>query len=291
MGSLIHGIIEWIEKTKGLDRLLDEGATFTAVDLDQGFEAEVVKLVKTGPPNRSLVLKVWNKSSKPDIRKQFQLLQVLSEKGISVSEPYGCGKNEYDNPVLLTSWDGMPVTEMNKKTATDFAILLASIHRLSNREMSRNDLPVYDFMSYFFAEAVDYDDLYHALHAIVPIAGMRCDHVIHGDFHLNNIVEDGGLLTVIDWTNGQWGDRRYDFAWSYVLMKIYVTRYAGIFRTAYLSELPMTEDELDVFEALAILRWMFLKRRGGTPSRPDTAKRVNSLKAGNRYLRDWNLEL
>lgn len=290
MEGLIHGV-KWVEKTDRLDHLVAESAAFSAVELDQGFEAEVVKLVKTGSPNRSFVLKVWNKSSKPDVGRQFRLLRVLSESGISVSKPYGWGRNENEDPVLLTSWDGMPVTKVNKETATDIALLLASIHKLGNRAMGQIDVPAHDFMGYFFAEAGEYDDLQIALHAIVPIAGMRCDNVIHGDFHLNNIVEDGGLFTVIDWTNGQWGDRRYDFAWSYVLMKIYVTRYAVIFRSAYLSELTMTEDELDVFEALAILRWLFLKRRGGTPSRPDTAKRVHSLIAGNRYLRELKLEL
>lgn len=271
--------------------MLEEGDALAAFAMDQGFEAEVVKLANTGSPNRSLVLKVWNKSSRPDIGKQFLLLRVLSERGVSVSVPYGWGRNKNDHPVLLTSWDGMPVSKADKKTATDFAMLLASIHRLDNSEIGKNNLSDYDFRGYFFAEAGEYDDLDHALHAIVPLAGMRRDNVIHGDFHLNNIVEDGGRLTVIDWTNAQWGDRRYDFAWSYILMKLYVTRYAGIFRSAYLSELPLDEEELEAFEALAILRWVFLKRRGGTPSRPDTALRVQALKEGNRYLRDWELEL
>jgi Ser/Thr protein kinase RdoA (MazF antagonist) len=290
MAGLIHGV-NWVEKTERLQQWLDEGDSFTTFGMEQGFEAEVVKLVKTGSPNRSLVLKIWNKSSRPDIGKQFLLLRVLSERGLSVSKPCGWGRNEHEEPVLLTSWDGMPVSKMDKKTATDFAKLLASIHRLGNREMSQNDLPAYDFIGYFFAEAAQYDDLNNALHAIVPLAGMRRDSLIHGDFHLNNIVEEGGRLTVIDWTNAQWGDGRYDFAWSYILMKLYVTRYAGIFRSAYLSELPLDEEELEAFEALAILRWVFLKRRGGTPSRPDTAKRVQALKEGNRYLRDWKLEL
>lgn len=290
MKDLMHDI-KWVEQTERLNHLLAEGASYSAVAMNQGFEAEVVKLVKIGYPDESLVFKVWNKDSRPDIGKQFLLLQVLAERGISVSRPYGWGRNDNDDLVLLTSWDGMPVAKVNKKTTTDIAMLLASIHRLDNKELGQNNLPAYDFMSYFFAEAAEYGDLHNALSTIAPLAGMRRDNVIHGDFHLNNIVEGEGRLTVIDWTNGQWGDRRYDFAWSYVLMKIYVTRYAGIFRSAYLSRLPMSEDELEVFEALAILRWAFLKRRGGTPSRPDTAKRVQSLKEENRYLRDWKLEL
>ncbi|MDF2835262.1 MAG: aminoglycoside phosphotransferase [Paenibacillus sp.] len=287
MDGLIHGV-KWIEKTEALDQLLTAEASYSASAMEQGFEAQVLKI---GSPNRSFVLKVWNKSSKPDVGRQFRLLRVLSESGISVSKPYGWGMNENDDPVLLTSWDGMPVAKLTKTSVTELAVLLASIHRLGNRAMGQIDVPAHDFMGYFFAEAGEYDDLQIALRAIVPVAGMRSDNIIHGDYHLNNIVEEGSRLTVIDWTNGQWGDRRYDFAWSYVLKKIYVTRYAATFRSAYLSELPMDEEELDAFEALAILRWLFLKRRGGTPSRPDTAKRVHSLIAGNRYLRELKLEL
>ena len=57
-------------------------------------------------------------------------------------------------------------------------------------EFCRNDpAPKYEFIDYFF----------------------------HGDFHLGNIVEVDERYMVIDWTNGQLGDSRYDFAWSLTL--------------------------------------------------------------------------
>jgi hypothetical protein len=82
------------------------------------------------------------------------------------------------------------------------------------------------------------------------------------------------------------GDSRYDFAWSLILLKIYISeRYADVFRTAYLLENDMDQEELEIFEAWACLRWILLNRRGSTPKGPNTTKRVKSLIADNRFLK------
>ena len=63
MANLIS-IVDWVEKNQGLDGLLIKEATLTTHSMDQGFEAEVVKICLD---EESCVLKVWNKNSKPDV--------------------------------------------------------------------------------------------------------------------------------------------------------------------------------------------------------------------------------
>ncbi|WP_214630780.1 phosphotransferase enzyme family protein [Paenibacillus agaridevorans] len=274
--------VQWAEKNEEIDALILLGEKLTVHDMVQGFEAEVAEVRSE---NTSFIWKVWNKQSKPRVEVQFTLLKILAAQGISVSRPLGWGEDAHSNPVLLTTFDGMSVQKVNPKKVRELAKLLAAIHRAGSEAERHSVVPKYDFKSYFFAEADQYENLDKSLNAIIPHAGLRQDVIIHGDYHLNNIVEDGERLIVIDWTNGQWGDARYDFAWSFVLMRIYLSeRYAAMFRSAYLEENPMEQEELEAFEALGILRWLFLMKRGGTFRKADTIKRVKGLIQGNSWL-------
>ncbi|AIQ33804.1 aminoglycoside phosphotransferase [Paenibacillus sp. FSL R5-0345] len=277
--------VNWLEHQEIImhDLLIQE-ATLTTYPMDDGFEAEVLK-ISSG--QESFVLKTWSKSSKPDVQFQYRLLEVLSERGVAVSKPVGWGINPDGDKVLLTSFDGTPILKVNDKTMKKLASILARIHQIDIAELEHIQLPKYDFVDYFFPEVSEHADLKQALISLVKKTPMKQDHIIHGDFHLGNIVEEQERFTVIDWTNGQLGDPRYDFAWSFILLKIHLSeRYARVFRSAYLLENDMEQEELEVFEAWACLRWILLNRRGSTPKGPNVTKRVKSLIGSNQFLKD-----
>lgn len=244
--------------------------------------------MKISSDQESFVLKIWNKSSKPDVRFQYHLLSALSERGLAVSKPLGWGNDLSGNMVMLTTFDGTPVHKVNDKKMKDLANILSRIHKTQAEEIENITLPKYDFIEYFFPEGRDHTDIYNAVVSLVQQNQMKQDCIIHGDFHLGNIVEENKRFTVIDWTNGQIGDQRYDFAWSYILFKIYISeRYANVFRSAYLLENEIVWEELEVFEALACLRWILLNRKGGVPKGSNTTKRVKSLISNNRFLKEF----
>jgi len=116
---------------------------------------------------------------------------------------------------------------------------------------------------------------------------MKRDRIIHGDFNLGNILEENGQYTVIDWTNGQLGDPRYDLAWACLLLRIYLSDSKSLtFLYKYQEELPVETDELVIFEALACLRWLLLDRTTGVPKHTDTMKKVRKIVRDNRYLNE-----
>ncbi|OZQ88579.1 aminoglycoside phosphotransferase [Paenibacillus sp. VTT E-133291] len=271
-----------------MDDLLIQEANLTIHLMDEGFEAEVLKIRSD---EGSYVLKTWSKSSKPDVQFQYRLLEVLSERGIAVSKPVGWGINPNGDKVLLTSFDGTPIHKVNNKVMKELASILARIHQIDIAELEHIQLPKYDFIDYFFPEANEHADLNLALISLVEQTPMKQNRIIHGDFHLGNIVEEQQRFTVIDWTNGQLGDPRYDFAWSLILLKIHISeRYADMFRSAYLLENFMEQDELEVFEAWACLRWILLNRRGSTPKGPKVTKRVRSILGSNGFLKDLDFQ-
>ncbi len=283
MGSPISNV-DWVEKNEIMNDLLNQEATLTTHSMNHGFEAEVMKI---SSDNESFVLKVWNKSSKPDIRFQFHLLNVLFERGISVSKAVGWGISPNGDKVLLTSFGGTPVHKLNEKKMTEIASILSKIHQIHVEEIGNIHLPKYDFIEYFFPGVREHDDIFNALSSLIRITPIKQECIIHGDFHLGNLLEDNDRYTVIDWTNGQLGDSRYDFAWSLTLQKIYISYgHAQVFRSGYLLENNIQQEELEVFEALACLRWILLNRNGGVLKRPNTMEKVKNLIINNRFLNE-----
>lgn len=283
-------LVNWLEHNEIMDDLLQQEDCLTIHSLDQGFEAEVVRL---GTKQESYVLKTWSKDSRPDVQFQYHLLNALSKRGIAVSKPVGWGIDPSGNQVLLTSFDGTPAYQINDETMKELAKILAQIHHIQVEELESIQVPKYPFTDYFFSEVEGHSDINHAITALLPKAVIKQDCIIHGDFHLGNIVEQDGRYTVIDWTNGQLGDARYDFAWALILLRLYVSEhYAYVFRSAYLLEMDLEQEqeELEVFEAWACLRWLLLSRRGNAPTGLDIVKKVKSMINRNRFLHSYNFQ-
>ncbi|MFF3923965.1 aminoglycoside phosphotransferase family protein [Paenibacillus lactis] len=281
--------INWVEKSEALESLLKHETTFQVVPLDSGLEAEVAKIVTS---TADYVLKVWNKASKPDVQMQYQILNALSSHGRAVTKPLGWGTDRDGNPAMLTSYDGMPVQKVDQPRLVRLAKMLMEIHDLPLDSLNGFELPSYDFISYFYPRIEEFPDIQHPLMELVMRANMKQECVIHGDYHQGNILESENELTVIDWTNVQMGDPRYDIAWSIILMWIYASeKRAAFYRAAFCAEIGFEADELELFEAIACLRWILLSRVDHPPVRKGTIARVRSILNSNKYLHPMLLEV
>lgn len=260
-----------------------ESGNPAVLPMEQGFEAEVARLESDAG---SFVLKIWNRDSHPDVERQYRLLQALAARGIGVSKPLGWGIDEKGNKALLTTFDGFPPQRVDGQAVARTARLHSAIHQVAIEELTGVQLPRFGLVEYFFPGLREHADLLPIVTELADEAPFQQDRLIHGDFHFLNLLEREGRFVVIDWTNAQSGDRRYDFAWSQTLMKLYASdRLAAKYREAYLADLPMSAPELERFEAIACLRWILFYRRGGVPRGPQTAKRAKALVAGSPRLR------
>ncbi len=278
MNHLI-GAINWIEGGYVIDSSLE---SLTVKAMDSGLEAAVFHISNV---ESNFVLKVWNRTSKPNVELQYKLLGALYNHGISVSHPMGWGFDKEMNPVLLTSWDGVPVQKVNHSVFTSLANMLTGIHRVPIEQFDSFTLPRHDFISYFYPAIEDHPDIKILLEQLVEDCDMKQERLIHGDFNLGNVLYADGKYTVIDWTNGQLGDPRYDIAWAVVLVRIYVgEKYGTIFQASFLANDEYSIEELELFEAIACLRWVLLYRIADLPKGKDTIKRVRNILKRNKYL-------
>ncbi|KRE96673.1 hypothetical protein ASG89_30885 [Paenibacillus sp. Soil766] len=276
--------IEWHETNPILNNLFNSGAEGALSALTPGLEADVVKITLG---ENHFVLKVWNKRSKPDVLRQYHLLEALHRQGIRVSEPIGYGRTETGDAVLLTRYHGTAVTKVSPSIFKKIAAILADIHRLPPGRLEGMELAKYDFAAYFFPGIEAFPTMNEELIRLVGSADMQMDRIIHGDFHLGNLLEENGQYTVIDWTNGQLGDPRYDLSWACLLLRIYVSESKSLtFLYKYQEEMPIATKELEIFEALACLRWLLLDRTAGVPKHTDTMKKVRKIVRDSRFLNE-----
>ncbi|MHA6482642.1 phosphotransferase family protein [Paenibacillus sp. strain BS8-2] len=276
--------IQWHETTPTLNELITAGVEESVSPLTPGFEADVVKITQG---EQHFVLKVWNKQSRPNILRQYRLLHALLRQGIRVSEPIGYGQTEEGHGVLAARYHGQTVTKLSPSIFGKIAAVFADIHRLNPNELENETVASYDFVGYFFAGIEAFPSLQEALITLAADADMKMDRVIHGDFNLGNIVEEDGQYTVIDWTNGQLGDPRYDLAWACLLLRIYVSESKYLtFLYKYQEEIDIATQELEIFEAIACLRWLMLDRYDGVPKHADTMSKVRKIVRDNRFLHE-----
>ncbi|MEC0124661.1 aminoglycoside phosphotransferase family protein [Paenibacillus pabuli] len=277
--------IRWVELDEEIRCLL--GKPYQMLPLSPGLEADVVKVECA---DHSCVLKIWNNDSKPNIQNQYELLSELYESGIQVSKPYGWGMDVDQNQVLLTSYDGEPIAKLSKTKLEHLARLLIQVHgyEVNGTENVDSDfIPQYDFIPYFFPSIDIHEDIHQILTSLLQQIEYRQDKLIHGDYNLGNVLEADDQYTVIDWTNGQLGDPRYDLAWSIFLMTIYAGERNGkMYNAQFKSMTEYTADDAEIFEAMACLRWILLKRVADVPMGPGVIQRIKKIIGNNSYLND-----
>lgn len=276
--------IEWHETTPILNNLIISGAELTLSPLSPGLEADVVKITQG---EEHFVLKKWNKRSKPDVLRQYHLLEALHRQAIRVSEPIGYGRTETGEGVLLTRYHGTTVTKVSPSIFKKIAAILAGIHRLPPDGLESRALAKYDFVGYFFSGIEAFPAMKEELISLIASADMKMDRIIHGDFHLGNVLEENGQYTVIDWTNAQLGDPRFDLSLTCLFLRIYLSDSKSLtFLYKYQEGMPVATEELEIFEALACIRWLLLDRITGVLKRADTMKKVRKIVRDNQYLNE-----
>jgi aminoglycoside phosphotransferase (APT) family kinase protein len=272
--------MEWVEVDAAVLSSLKEGHKLQP--LKPGLEAEVA-LVECS--EGIFVAKLWNKESRPDIGRQYKLLNMLDAQGVRVSRPYGWGRDEGGNQLLLMEYGGQPLNRLDSNTIKKLAQLLVDVHAFQTGQLPMGVIPTYEFVSYFFPALDQHPDLGLALQKALERAPYKQTALIHGDYNLGNLLEQENRLMIIDWTNGQMGDPRYDAAWSIFLITVYSGESYGHQYARLLQELgAFQQREYSAFQALACLRWLLLSRISDVPKDASVMKRIRTIVSSNDLL-------
>ncbi|MEO7021085.1 MAG: phosphotransferase [Ktedonobacteraceae bacterium] len=123
--------------------------------------------------------------------------------------------------------------------------------------------------------------------------------VLHGDFHLNNLImRDDGTLFVIDWTGTGVSDYRFDLAWTLLLQRSQgATKLANMVLEEYERLAGHRIEQFAFFEVIACLKRLFdiavsLHNGAATLGMKPTAEeemkqQVNRIEAVYAQLQEW----
>jgi hypothetical protein len=277
--------VDWVELTDRLRSFMQRDAV--TEPLTGGYEADTMAVIWD---TDKVVLKVWNKDSRPDVAYQFRLHARLRNIGIRVPAPLGWGNTREGYQVLAASHEGQPIQNVTLPVVSELAELLRSVHRIAHESLDLQ-LPQYDFIAYFFPRIEEHADLHEAVKRLTDLAAMRQDCLIHGDYNMGNVLANAGGYALIDWTNAQLGDARYDAAWASYLLRIYIgdefgTWFKEAYLTIYEEKVAQAELSWSLFESIACLRWLLLDRVAGLSPTEEMVARIHAFIRDSSYLDD-----
>jgi aminoglycoside phosphotransferase (APT) family kinase protein len=228
---------------------------FEITELTEGWESIIYayKLAvdpQTGSQPQSLILRLYpGTNAHQKSMREFEGMQVLYRLGYPVPQVYHLEGEDspFEKPFVLMEfvegdlmWSlfGRSGPERRRELIAQLCELQIALHNLdwqpfvsqdNRRAIEQN---TYIFVDCWLAEVRELMKSFPALVAFSPVMDWleaRRDAVpcnrpapIHWDFHANNlIVRRDGTAVVIDWTQIQISDPRFDLGWTLLLMGAY----------------------------------------------------------------------
>lgn len=262
--------IRWIERTATFQRWLAQNPAAVPQVLHESREATIWVLPTGAAP--VYVIKRWTPGRWVDARANYRLLHSLGSLGLPAVAPVGWGYDGEDGQLLAMQYAGHPVDRASQVDIEAFGRTLGSIHAAPLDQLDlappADSSVFFDRLRERFFDGVEaFEDLTALLHQARRQLPSLETVLIHGDYHLGNVARGAAGLSVLDWSEAQLGDWRYDLAWAELLTLIYTgPRAQDIFMEAYVSASGRSlRQGLRPYEIVAAIRWLLLSRTAPFP--------------------------
>ncbi len=232
-----------------------------------------------------LILRIYlGDGARQKAAREFNGMKKLHELGFPVPEVFTLELDDstFGKPfVIMEKINGQPMgqildespDEKRRDLITLFCKMFVDLHNLDWRPFAP-DPSIYDtgdpygFINQFLSKAQEYVDRFQRADFVPVLDWLKerrsdalCDRlsVIHLDYHPYNILmQEDGKPSVIDWTNIDIGDFRFDLAWTVLLMSGYGNPEArGIVLDEYQRIAARRIEQMEYFDVMASLRRLF----------------------------------
>jgi aminoglycoside phosphotransferase (APT) family kinase protein len=241
------------------------------------------------PHHEGLVLRIYpGADPRPKARREYEAIFRLGKAGYPVPRVFllECDHSPFTQPfILMERIEGRPLwNALSDAQPAEQAILLeryselyVRLHRLDWRLLARDEgdsagngsIPV---------RPGDIDTWLNMARTVLQGFGWPLDNpflvwleqhranitrswpaATHGDFHPNNVLlRPDGAMVVIDWTNFDLTDARFDLAWTLVLANSYMgMEWRDRFLQAYERQAGQAVEQIEYFEVCACARRLF----------------------------------
>ncbi len=242
------------------------------LEVPGGWESDVYDIrVRRGeqPPYEFERLAIRRYAGDGDVaRREFDGMQHLYDAGYPVPEVLAVDPSTgvLGRPFLAMRWADGEVLPWGRADLGSLARLMSDLHRLDWHPLlvaRGSEAPsLVEQLDHWETDLAPFglpsveSCLEWARRSASPIEMQPA--IVHLDFHTGNVlIDSNGSATVIDWTQVGVADRRFDVAWTELLLTIAVGWGAAArFRAAYELEAGVLGD-MEWFEALMALKRLF----------------------------------
>ena len=210
-------------------------------------EGRTTKVYRDG--NRALKLYV---NAPPDEAYNEAKKQIFAVRaGLPVPEVYGVKQLEEGVALEMQYINGVeivrPGMDKNQRRIAfeSFVCLQCLVHRVETEELPK--------LAHKLAWKIEHapvlgttkiDALLNQLQLLDSDKKSLC----HGDFHVSNVLVSGDKLWIIDWVDAACGDPLADACRTYLLLRQYISRMAGIYLRLFCKASSVQQEE--------VLKWL-----------------------------------
>lgn len=200
------------------------------------------------------------------VRREFAGMQHLFASGYPVPEVLAFEPSDevLGRPFMMMRWVDGEVRSWNAADIAGLARLMSDLHRSDWRPLhsgpeaptATDALDGWEEQLAEFATPSVQSCLGWARRSAASIGSLPA--IVHLDFHTGNVlIGSDGSATVIDWTQVGVADRRFDVAWTELLLSMALGRDAATrFRTAYEQDSGVI-GHMEWFEAVMAMKRLF----------------------------------
>jgi aminoglycoside phosphotransferase (APT) family kinase protein len=272
------------------DRISPGARISQVTSINAGWESDVYTFIietgsQTAPLRQELVLRIYQGGSGySKAATEFNGMHWLHQAGYPVPEvlliereasPLGqpfMVMEKVDGRVLWSFMFSQPAP-IRQKLISLFCGLLARLHSLDWRSFIPNEKLAEMQQPFFFIDREMERWRYYAnqssdtgFHHIIKWveqhrSQMGCTHpaIVHLDLHPGNVlIRPDGSPEVIDWTQVEVSDPRFDLAWALLLIDTHEgAQWRPVFQAEYERLLGMPVEHLELFDVVACAKRLF----------------------------------
>ena len=191
--------------------------------------------------------KQYEKNSYDEIKKEADYQIMAWEAGLPVPQVFGVvNLKEGGIAIEMEYVQGQPLIrkgmdrDQRMQALEQLVILQWKMHQIET-----HDLPIQSQVLKQKINAVALEDASKAsiIQKLNNLSHQK-HRLCHGDFHPLNILQDEHSCWIIDWVDATCGDPLADACRTYLILKQYLTRMAGIYLRLYCKQAQVTQEEV-----------------------------------------------
>lgn len=217
------------------------------IDLEKVGQGKTAAVYRDG----QRAVKLYTHLSLSEVQREADLQTFAVQAGLPVPKVYGVQALEQGNALTMQYISGEAIIrprmdkELRKEKLQQFVALQCRVHSVDAKGLQNRTLQLADRVK--DVPHLSNDEKAKLLGILSRLDGDSTS-LLHGDYHMLNILDGPTGLWIIDWVDAACGAPAADACRTYLLFRYYAARIAGMYLRTYCKEALIKQE--------AVLAWL-----------------------------------